>query len=39
MNYLDKNSIYVLLVVFDTNSLNKSRMLDLYKIHGVNPFV
>ena len=32
MNSLDKNFIYVLLVVLDLDSLNKSRPLDFHKI-------
>ena len=32
MNSLDKNFIYVLLVMLDLDSLNKSRPLDLHKI-------
>ena len=32
MNSLDKNCIYVLLVMLDLDSLNKSRLLDLHKI-------
>ena len=32
MNFLDKNFIYVLLVMLDLDSLNKSRLLDLHKI-------
>ena len=39
MNYLDNNFIYVLLVVFDMDSLNKSRLLDLHKIQWCKSFL
>ena len=39
MNSLDKNFIYVLLVMLDLDSLNKSRPLDLHKIQWYKFFL
>ena len=39
MNSLDKIFIYVLLVMLDLDSLNKSRLLDLHKIQWYKLFL